>query len=144
MRFLFEVPPSSQEILTLVNQLHDGRNVCLNEMILANLYESPGEGVIALKNIRTKGNIILSGSFWLLQLWLNASFEACLLTHNPIDADVVLVKNMRVEGTRLAMLTPSDEGRNLQQSFTNYVMMFSKRYNFTPTMAPFSFKTYGP
>jgi hypothetical protein len=42
------------------------------------------------------------------------------------------------------MLTPSDEGINLQQNFTNYVMMFSKRYNFTPTMAPFASRMYDP
>ena len=113
-------------------------------MILSNLYESLGEGVTALKNIRTKGNLLLSGPFWLLQLWLNASFEACFLTHNLIDADVAVVKNMRVEGTRLAMLTPSDEGRNLQQRFTNYVIMFAKCYNFTPSMVPFASRTCGP
>lgn len=113
-------------------------------MILANLYKSQGEGVTALKNIRTKGSLLLSGPFWLLQLWLNASFKACLPTHNPIDANAAVVKNRRVEGTRLAMLTPSNEGRNLQQSFTNYVMMFSKRYNFTPAMTPFSSRTCGP
>lgn len=113
-------------------------------MVLANLYESLGEGVTALKNIRTKGNVLFSSPFWLLQLWLNASFEACLPTYNPIDADVAEVRNRRVEGTCLTMLTPSDEGLNLQQSFTNYVMMFAKRYNFTPTMAPFAFRTCGP
>ncbi|XP_050874941.1 uncharacterized protein LOC127078535 [Lathyrus oleraceus] len=134
----------AKKFLTLSNQLHAGRNLCLSEMILANLYESLGERVTTLKNTRTKGNLIFSGPFWLLQLWLNASFEVCLPTHNPIDADAVEVRNKRVEGTRLEMLTPRNEGRNLQQSFTNYVMMFAKRYNFTPTMAPFAFRTYGP
>lgn len=41
----------ANKYLTLANQLHAGRNVCLSEMILANLYESLGEGVIALKKI---------------------------------------------------------------------------------------------
>ena len=63
---------------------------------------------------------------------------------NPIDADADEVRNKRVEGTHLAMLTPSDEGRNLQKSFTNYVMMFAKCYNFTPTMAPFASRMCGP
>lgn len=107
-------------------------------MILANLYESLDEGVTALKNIKTKGNLLLSGPFWLLQFWLNVSFDACLPIHNPIDADIDAVKNRRVEGMRLAMLTPSDEGRKLQQSFTKYMMMFAKRYNFTPVMTHFA------
>lgn len=112
-------------------------------MILANLYESLGEGVSALKNIKTKGNLLLSVPFWLLKLWLNTSFEACLPIHNPIDADADIVKNKRVAGTHLAMLTPSDEGLNLQQSFANYVMIFTKCYNFTPAMAPFASRTCG-
>lgn len=41
----------AKKFLTLANQLHVGRNVCLSEMILVNLYESLGEGVTALKNI---------------------------------------------------------------------------------------------
>lgn len=134
----------AKKFLTLATQLHAGRNVCLNEMILANIYESLGEGVTALKNIQTKGNILLSGPFWLMQLWLNASFEAYLPTHNLIDADAVVVNNRRVKGTHLEILTPSDEGRNLQQSFTNYVMMFAKRYNFTPAMTPFAFRMCVP
>lgn len=105
----------------MANQLHDGRNVCLSEMILVNLYEYMGEGVTSLKNIQTKGNLLLSGPFWLLQLWLNAGFEACLPIHNPIDADANVVKNIRVEGMRL-----------------------TKRYNFTPTMPPFSSRTCSP
>lgn len=104
----------AKKFLTLGNQIHDGRNIRLSKIILANLYESLNEGVTALKKIRTNGNMLLSGPFWLLELWLNPSFKACLPTHNPIDVDVVEVRNRRVEGTCLAMLTPSIEGRNLQ------------------------------
>lgn len=50
----------------MVNKLHAGHNLCLSEMILVNLYESLGEGVITFKNIQPKGNLLLSGPFWLL------------------------------------------------------------------------------
>lgn len=55
-----------------------------------------------------------------------------------------MIKNRRVEGTRITLLTPSDEGMNLQQTFTSYVMMFAKRYNFTPSMSPFAHRMHGP
>lgn len=99
-----------KKYLTLENQLHAEHNVCLREMILDNHYEYLGEGVTALKNINTKGNLLLSSPFWMLRLWLNASFEACLPIHNPIDVDTDELRNRRVEGTRLAMLTRSDKG----------------------------------
>lgn len=53
----------AKKYLILANQLHAGLNVCLSEMILANLYESLGEGVTALKKIQTKGNLLLFGPF---------------------------------------------------------------------------------
>lgn len=76
----------AKKFLTLPNQLHVGCNVCLSEMILVNLYESLDKGVTALKNIQTKGNVLFSDPFWLPQLYLNASFEACLPIHNPLGA----------------------------------------------------------
>lgn len=69
----------AKKFLTMANQLHAGDNRCLSEMILVNIYESLGEGVTTLKNIQPKGNLLLSGPFWLLQLWLNATFEASFL-----------------------------------------------------------------
>ena len=41
------------------------------------------------------------------------------------------------------MLTPNGDGLNLQQTFIGYVMMFAKRYNFTPSMAPFANRMHG-
>lgn len=70
----------SKKYLTLANQLHVGHDICLSEMILASLYESLSDGVAQLKNLGDKGNLLLSGPFWLLQLWLNATFKASLRT----------------------------------------------------------------
>lgn len=41
----------AKKFLTMANQLHDGHNLCLSEMILASLYESLEEGVTTLNNI---------------------------------------------------------------------------------------------
>lgn len=134
----------AKKFLTMANQLHVGYNLCLSEMILVSLYESLGEGVTTLKNIQPRVNVSLSGPFWLLQLWLNATFETSLPIRNPIDAEAKEIKIRRVEGTRLALLTPNDEGMDLQQTFIDYIMMLAKLYNFTPSMAPFAHKIHGP
>lgn len=113
-------------------------------MILASLYESLSDGVAQLKNLGDKGNLLLSSPFWLLQLWLNATFEASLPNKGLVDEDAEEIKNRRVEGTRLAQLTPNDEGQALQSTFMGYIMMFAKRHVFTSSMAPFAFRKYGP
>ncbi|KAI5442394.1 hypothetical protein KIW84_011460 [Lathyrus oleraceus] len=132
----------AKRFITIANQLHAGTKLCLSEMILANLYESLSESVHFLKNTKTQGKINLSGPFWLLQLWLNATFEANLPVAPEIDEEEV--KNRTVEWPRLVLITPSDEGISLRQAFKSYVMMFAKSYQFTSTMAPFADRKIGP
>ena len=84
--------------LTLANQLHVGRNVCLSELILAGLYESLGEASTRLKNFEPKTNILLAGPYWLLQLWLNATFEPSLSNTNPIDESDPEIQNILSKG----------------------------------------------
>lgn len=134
----------AKKYLTLANQLHVGHDICLSEMILESLYESLSDGVAQLKNLGDQGNLLLYGPFWLLQLWLNATSEASMLNKGLVDEDAEEIKNRRVESTRLAQLTPNDEGQALQQTFMSYIMMFAKRHVFTSSMAPFAFKKYGP
>lgn len=62
---------------------------------------------------------------------------------NIINEEDETIKNKTIEGTRLVRLTPSDEGSTLKKFFTNYVMLYAKCYNFTPSMAPFSNRTNG-
>lgn len=82
----------AKKYLTLANQLHVGHNICLSEMVLESLYESLSDGVTQLKNLGEKGNILLSGPFWLLQLWLNATFEDIQLNKGLVDEQVEEVK----------------------------------------------------
>lgn len=113
-------------------------------MILISLYESLSDGVTQLKNLGDKGNLLLSGPFWILQLWLNATFEASLPNKGLVDEDVDEIKNRRVKGTRLAQLTPNDEGQALQPTFMGYIMMFAKHHVFTSSMALFAFRKHDP
>ncbi|XP_050916133.1 uncharacterized protein LOC127131246 [Lathyrus oleraceus] len=132
----------AKRFITMANQLHVGTKLCLSEMILANPYESLSESVNILKTIKDQGKINLSGPFWLLQLWLNATFEASLLVEHEVNEEKV--KDRTVEWPRLVQLTPTDEGISLRQAFNSYVMMFAKRYHFTSTMAPFASRKIGP
>lgn len=72
---------------TLANQLHSGHDVCLSEMIMSSLYKSLSDSVDQLKNLGEKGNLLLYGPFWLLQLWLNATFEASLPNKSLVDEE---------------------------------------------------------
>ena len=54
------------------------------------------------------------------------------------------IAKRRIEGTRLALLTPTEYGLELQQTFANFVLMFARRKEFTSTMAPFARRKVGP
>lgn len=73
---------------------------------MASLYESLSDGVAQLKNLGDKGNLLLSGLFWLLQLWLNDTFEASLPNKGHVDEDAEGTRNRKVEDPKLAQLTP--------------------------------------
>lgn len=47
--------------LTLVNQLHEGRNVNFSQLILGSLYTAQGEATKALRNINPQDKFLLAG-----------------------------------------------------------------------------------
>lgn len=118
-----------------------------HQLILASLYESSSLASSAMKTFGStknpKGTLLLAGPFRLLQLWLTVTFEP-YLTNNNIDHPAGEPKVWPVEGSRLALLTPSDRGLSIPKSFTEYYMMFAKRYNFTAPMVPFVDRRHGP
>ncbi|KAI5383834.1 hypothetical protein KIW84_070987 [Lathyrus oleraceus] len=134
----------AKRFLTLANQLHIGRRVCLSELLLASLYESLGSASAKLKEYETGTNLLLSGPYWLLQLWLNATFKSFLPTRGNVEENAPEIINRSIEGTRLLRLTPTDDVDNLQTSLTKYTLMLSKRHHFLPSMAPFASRTHGP
>ena len=93
--FLHQV---TKKMLTLATQLHHGYPLCLAELILANLYESINNGVTTLNNVGDKASLLLSGPFWLLQLWINATFESLYskeikLCKCPLDSAIPLLRS---------------------------------------------------
>lgn len=81
-------------------------------MLLAGLYEILGSVTSKLKGYEADPNLLLAGPYWLLQLWLNATFKPCTSgTMNEKDPNML---NRTIEGTRILQLTPNDETENLQ------------------------------
>src|SRR3954468_3644388 len=107
----------------MANQINAGKKLNLIQLILGFLYESLGEASDLIKNYTT-GSLLFAGPFWLLQLWLNATFEAHLPYKGSVDEEDMTIKNRTVEGTRLAYLTPKEESRKLHETFPAYMMMF--------------------
>lgn len=62
-----------QYLLPIAQLLHEGTNVCLRKLLLANLYDSLSKAVTILRSPFPITQI--SGPFSLLQLWLNGIFE---------------------------------------------------------------------
>lgn len=141
--FCYKSLEVAKRFLTLENQLHARHNICLSQLILGWLYESLGYATEFLKNYQLGTNLLLDGPYWLLQLWLNATFEPLLKTHNTLNKDDESIINRRIEGTRLALLNPIDEGLSLKEAFIGYVMMFAKSQKLTPSMAHFANRTHG-
>ncbi|KAI5438920.1 hypothetical protein KIW84_024589 [Lathyrus oleraceus] len=68
----------AKRYLTLAKHMHEWRNVNLGQLILGSLYTALGESTEALRNINPQDKFLLVGPFWILQLWLNATFETSL------------------------------------------------------------------
>lgn len=65
----------AKRYLTLENQLDEGRDICISQLILGSIYESLRLATWTLKKLQPKHNMLLYGPYWLLQLWLNAMFD---------------------------------------------------------------------
>lgn len=113
-------------------------------MILAFLYESLGESVDLIKSYEVGASLLFVGPFWFLQLWLNATFEDFLPSKGVFDENDDFIRNRTVEGTRLALLIPPEEPRQLPSVFKSFMMMFAMRSTFVPSMAPFVSRRNGP
>src|ERR1051325_5586812 len=64
----------------LAATLHRSENVALGQLMLASLYSSMTDVVGQIKSFGPKNpkkkSVMVHGPFWLLQLWLNATFSA--------------------------------------------------------------------
>src|SRR3954463_10198343 len=130
----------AKRYLCMANQLHDGKKLNLSQLLLGSLYENLSEAANLTKNF-TSGSLLYAGPFWLLQLWLNATFEAHLPFRGDVNEEDSKIKNRTIEGTRLAYLTPKEEMGKLHEHFLAYSMMFAQYNQFDPSMAPFAHRT---
>lgn len=101
--FYFKSLKVAKRFLTLANMLHDGRSICLSQLILGSFYELLGLASESMKKLKPREIFLLVGSYWLLQLWLNAMFEPSLQINIPND-EVEGIKNKNIEGTRLPLM----------------------------------------
>lgn len=66
----------AKSYISLAIQIHEGRQVSLSKLLLASLYQALGLATLKLKFIsNTPKALNLSCPLWLLQHWLNATFE---------------------------------------------------------------------
>lgn len=96
--------------------------MCLNKLIMCSFYESLGLDSLELKKISS----LIFGSIWLLQLWLNVTFEPSLKVYTPNDLARL------VKGIRLEFLTQEDIGLSIKKSFRKY----SSRMCIVPRLFP--------
>lgn len=83
----------------------------------------------------------LSGPMWLLQNWLNATFEYQL--SYPVSACMMrLTQDLPIKGVRLALMT-CQETLN-KHLFMKYINMFIEPTSFVPYMDPFVDQNFGP
>jgi hypothetical protein len=86
---------------------------------------------------------LAAGSFWLLQLWLNATFEKELELFLPEDYEAE-ARTRQVEGTRLVRLTPLPRSLDYEQQFSRYFNVFLNLRTFKKEYAPFIERIIGP
>jgi hypothetical protein len=65
----------SKMFIPMAQQIHEGRRFGLGRLVLATLYEAMRNASDAIKALRDGSTFVVSGPMWLLQLWLNATFE---------------------------------------------------------------------
>ncbi|XP_058753057.1 uncharacterized protein LOC131626238 [Vicia villosa] len=87
-------------------QIHEGRKISLGKLLLVYLYQNLGLAFLRLKHLHeTTKQLSLSGPYWLLQHWLNVTFESHIgFTISP--AILEFMHDRRVEGIKLALQTP--------------------------------------
>ncbi|MCI55857.1 hypothetical protein A2U01_0077108, partial [Trifolium medium] len=83
-----------------------------------------GAACDSLKKASDGSSFLVAGPIWLLQLWLNATFEGKMALAVPEDYAAEVVAR-RIEGTRLARLAPMP-GQTSKKLFMKYMKIFLK------------------
>ncbi|KAL5173278.1 hypothetical protein HKD37_16G045853 [Glycine soja] len=133
----------AKRFIPMAIQIHEGQNFGFGRLLLAVLYESLGEACDDLKKSKDGSSFLVSGPMWLLQLWLNATFEQEMGLIIPQDY-AEEVANRSIEGQRALRLTPKTFDQNPQKLFLKYMKIFLSFDKFLPQHAPFISREVGP
>ncbi|KAL5130511.1 hypothetical protein HKD37_12G033556 [Glycine soja] len=126
----------AKRFIPMALQIHEGQNFGFGFLLLAVLYESLGEACDDLKKSKDGSSFLVSGPMWLLQLWLNATFEQEMGLIIPQDY-AEEVANRSIEGQRTLRLTPKSLNQSSQKLFLKYMRIFLSFDKFLPQHAPF-------
>jgi hypothetical protein len=133
----------AKQFIPMAVQLHEGCQFGLGRLILGCLFSSMQ---LASENLKKTGDgttFLAGGPFWLLQLWLNATFEKELELYLPEDYEAE-ARRRQIEGTRLVRLVPLPLGLNYERSFLKYFTIFLNLKVFKEEYAPFVNRIIGP
>ncbi|KAH1206259.1 hypothetical protein GmHk_16G046769 [Glycine max] len=133
----------AKRFIPMALQIHEGQNFGFGRLLLAVLYESLGEACDDLKKSKDGSSFLVSGPMWLLQLWLNATFEQEMGLIIPQDY-AEEVANRSIEGQRALRLTPKTLDQSSQKLFLKYMRIFLSFDKFLPQHAPFISREVGP
>jgi hypothetical protein len=128
--------------IPMAQQIHEGRIFSLGRLLLATLYEAMGNASDAIKASKDGSTVGISGPMWLLQLWLNATFETELGLIVPSDYQKE-VDEREIEGQRLVRLAPRSLDQDTRRLFMRHMKMFLTFDKFLPRHAPFVERKYG-
>jgi hypothetical protein len=128
--------------IPMAQQIHEGRIFSLGRLLLATLYEAMGNASDAIKASKDESKFSVAGPMWLLQLWLNATFETELGLIVPSDYQEE-VDGREVEGQRLVRLAPRSLDQDNRRLFIRHMKMFLNFSKFLPRHAPFVERKYG-
>lgn len=132
----------AKSYISLAIQTHEGRHVSLGKLLLSSPYHSLGLATLKLKLLHSTSKALnLSGPMWLLQHWLNASFEYQLGYH-VFERIMHLNQDRPIEGIRLALMTCQETPN--KHFFMKYLNMFIEASSFVPGMATFVDRSFGP
>jgi hypothetical protein len=123
--------------------LHQGLDVALGRFILASLYDSLGQASDMLKKIDKGSQLAFSGPIWLLQLWLNATFESNFNLFLPSYLEASIAARQS-EGARLALLRYRETNLTTRQLFFHYFKTLLEFDEITPKNTPFVKRAVGP
>jgi hypothetical protein len=118
----------AKRFIIMANQIHKGQQFGFARLLLGCLYESMRSTCENIKKTGDGFTFLGYGPFWLLQLWLNATF--------PSELDLLLPtmhygesSKRQIEGTRLALMVQGQEVSAMTKHSSSTSRLFSTLRN---------------